>query len=795
MAGLSSHAYNQDDIMRKLFNADINNIKNPAEMARLLREEINKHSYYYYIKDNPVISDAEYDSLMRSLEKIEEKYPELITPDSPTQRIGSPLEGGFKTVSHGEKMLSLQDAFDYGELQDFLDRVSKDLGLGENDVEFVCELKIDGSAVSLVYENSRFVSGATRGDGITGEDITSNLRTIKSIPLLLAPSQNTLSQNISEIIDIGEIEGVRVIEGYDASAGAVTGASLLIADTDKDTKAAAGTATGTDSVADTKEAPGAAVTEDTTDALPDTEDMHQDKLISIIPDKARQLIPARLEVRGEVYIAKDEFKKINQQREEDGLATFANPRNAAAGSLRQIDPKATAERKLNVFLYGVATNNELMTAGIDNQYTTLAWLKNAGLRINPNISKATGFAQIKDYIEYWRERRHSLPYETDGIVIKVNSFELQQRLGQTSKNPRWAAAFKYPPEQQITQVLGITVNVGRTGTLTPVAVLAPVLISGSTVSHATLHNEDELKRKDVRIGDWVVVHKAGEIIPEIIKPLIERRTGSEKEFNMPDKCPVCGSPVEKIAGEVALRCSSFACPAQQLERIVHFTSKGAMDIEGLGPAIVEKLLNNKIIKDAADIYYVKKDQVLGLENFKEKSAKNLLSSIQASKSRPLSRLLFALGIRFVGSHIADVLAANYPDLDSLMTAGFDRLSSIFEIGPRIAESIVTFFSIGQNRDIIEKLRAAGVNFKSARPDIEDRPGFSGKTFVLTGRLTQFTRDAASRLIEKFGGRVTSSVSRSTDMVLAGEDAGSKLDDAHKFGVKTIGEDEFKDMIK
>ena len=418
-----------------------------------------------------------------------------------------------------------------------------------------------------------------------------------------------------------------------------------------------------------------------------------------------------------------------------------------------------------------------------------------GLRVNPNISKATGFAQIRDYIEYWRERRHNLPYETDGIVIKVNSFALQQRLGQTSKNPRWAAAFKYPPEQQITQVLDITVNVGRTGTLTPVAVLEPVLISGSTVSHATLHNEDELKRKDVRIGDWVVVHKAGEIIPEIIKPLTERRTGSEKEFNMPDKCPVCGSPVEKMAGEVALRCSSFACPAQQLERIVHFTSKGAMDIEGLGPAIVEKLLNNKIIKDAADIYYIKYDQVLGLENFKEKSANNLLSSIQASKSRPLSRLLFALGIRFVGSHIADVLAANYTNLDSLMAAGFDELSSIFEIGPRIAESIVTFFSVGQNRDIIEKLKSAGVNFESAKLDIEARPEFSGKTFVLTGRLTQFTRDAASRLIEKFGGRVTSSVSRSTDMVLAGEDAGSKLDDARRFGIKTISEDEFKDMIK
>ena len=336
---------------------------------------------------------------------------------------------------------------------------------------------------------------------------------------------------------------------------------------------------------------------------------------------------------------------------------------------------------------------------------------------------------------------------------------------------------------------------GAPAHLTPVAVLEPVLISGSTVSHATLHNEDELKRKDVRIGDWVVVHKAGEIIPEIIKPLTERRNGSEKEFNMPDKCPVCGSPVEKMAGEVALRCSSFACPAQQLERIVHFASKGAMDIEGLGPAIVEKLLNNKIIKDAADIYYIKYDQVLGLENFKEKSANNLLASIEASKSRPLSRLLYALGIRFVGSHIADVLAANYTNLNSLAAAGFDELSSIFEIGPRIAESIVTFFSVGQNQDIIEKLKSAGVNFESAKQTGRPGPNFPARLLFLPASLPNLPRDAASRLIEKFGGRVTSSVSRSTDMVLAGEDAGSKLDDARRFGVKTISEDEFRDMIK
>ena len=407
-------------ILEKLLATDTSKVadrKDAQSFTNELKEELNKHNYYYYIKDAPIISDADYDRLMKNLQILEGKFPELITDDSPTQRIGATLEGGFKTVEHGEKMLSLQDAFDYDELKDFLERVYKDLGLSEDEVEFVCELKIDGSAVALVYEDGRFVSGATRGDGIIGEDITQNLRTIKTIPLKLIKPQ-----------------------------------------------------------------------------------ILQENLIS-----ALNPVPLRLEVRGEVYLAKDEFVKINMQREEEGLATFANPRNAAAGSLRQIDPKMTAQRKLNIFLYGAATNPNL---NIDNQFELLSFLKDIGLRVNPNIRKATGFEQIREYIENWRDRRRELQYETDGIVIKVNKFALQKRLGQTSKNPRWAAAFKYPPEQQTTKVLDITVNVGRTGTLTPVAVLQPVRISGSTVSHATLHNEDELNRKDVRIGDWVLVHRA-----------------------------------------------------------------------------------------------------------------------------------------------------------------------------------------------------------------------------------------------------------------------------------------------
>jgi DNA ligase (NAD+) len=698
----------EENQFQKLLDLNIGTVSNSdaQKLMNQLKEEINKHNYHYYIKDNPVISDADYDKLLKKLETLEERFPELVTTDSPTQRIGAPLEGGFKTVTHGDKMLSLQDAFDYGELKDFLDRVYKDLNLNEHlsnkDIEFVCELKIDGSAVSLVYENGKFVSGATRGDGIIGEDITNNLKTIKSIPFTLA----------------AQAEKARIIK-----------------------------------------------------------------------------IPSRLEVRGEVYLAKDEFKKINQQREEEGLSTFANPRNAAAGSLRQIDPKMTAERKLNIFLYGAVSNPELAHSGIESQFEMLLYLQNIGLRINPNIKKANGFDEIRDYIEYWRERRHELPYETDGIVIKVNKFSYQQKLGQTSKNPRWAAAFKYPPEEQVTKVLDITVNVGRTGTLTPVAVLQPVRVSGSTVSHATLHNEDEVKRKDVRIGDWVVVHKAGEVIPEIVMSIKERRDGKEKEFKMPRKCPVCGSDVIRPEGEVAARCTSLACPAQQFERIIHFTSKGAMDIDGLGPAVVEKLLARKIIKDAADIYYLKYEDIFSLENFKEKSTNNLLSAIEKSKSRPLSRLLFAMGIRFVGSHIADVLSGNFKNLDELKDAGYEDLSKIYEIGPRIAESMLSFFKQEQNLKIIEKLRRAGVNFTSEVKKITEKEAFAGKTFVLTGKLFSFSRDEAGEIIKKFGGKVASSVSGSTDTVLLGEDPGSKLDDARKFGIRTISEDEFKEMIK
>jgi len=683
------------DKLETLLNIDIEKVKYPEKTVNAIRDELARHNYYYYIKDNPIISDAQYDRLMRNLEALEKKYPELITPDSPTRRIGAPLEGGFSTVEHGERMLSLQDAFSYQELKDFLTRVYKDLERGEGEVEFICELKIDGSAVSLVYEDGRFARGATRGDGVLGEDITSNLKTIRAIPLKLF-------------------------------------------------------------------------------------------------EKAGVKIPSRLEVRGEVYLAKDEFKRINTEREEEGLPTFANPRNAAAGSLRQIDPKNTARRRLNIFVYGAVVPPGL---DISSHYRMLNYLSEVGLKVNPNIKKAAGFEEIKKYLESWEEERKNLLYETDGVVVKVDDFSYQQRLGQTSRNPRWAIAYKFPPEEEVTQILDIKVNVGRTGTLTPVAVLKPVKVAGSTISHATLHNEDEVRRKGVMVGDWVVIHKAGDVIPEIVKVIEERRDGSQKKFAMPEKCPVCGSRVVKPEGEVALRCTSMACPAQQYERIVHFASKGAMDIEGFGPAVVEKLLDKKLIKDAADIYYLQYDDIFSLENFKEKSTRKLLRAIEDSKKRPLPRLLFAMGIRHVGSHTADVLSEVFPDLDSLMHAGYEEIEKIKEIGPKIGESTVTFFKQDDNLKVIEKLRKAGVNFGSAAKRILEKEAFAGKTFVLTGKLNDFSREEAAVIIENFGGRVTSSVSRTTDAVLVGEGPGSKLDDARKFNIRILSEDEFKKMIK
>ena len=687
---------NKKDGLEDLLKIDMAKIteEDAGEIAEKLRDELEKYNHYYYIKDDPLVSDAEYDLLFRRLEELEKRFPSLVIENSPTQRIGAPIEGGFNTLMHGEKMLSLQDVFDYDELGDFIKRVSKDLSMPPEEIDFVCELKIDGSAISIVYEDGRFVRGATRGDGITGEDITSNLRTINTIPLRLQKAK--------------------------------------------------------------------------TERIPDV-----------------------LEVRGEVYLAKEEFARINMRREEEGIATFANPRNAAAGSLRQIDPRMTAKRKLNVFIYAAVLFPGLKIQG---HFEMLEFLKELGFRVNPHVRKVRGINEIKKYIENWKDKRKGLSYETDGIVIKVDKFSFQRILGQTSRNPRWAAAYKFPPEQETTKVVDIKISVGRTGALTPVAELVPVKVAGSTVSHATLHNEDEIRRKGVMIGDWVTVHKAGDVIPEIVKVIKEKRDGTQRLFKMPDICPACHSKAVRPEGEVALRCTSIACPAQQFEKIVHFASKSGMDIDGLGPAIIEKLLEKDLIKDISDIYYLRYEDVFSLENFKERSTNNLLGSIKKSRKRPLSRLLFALGIRFVGSHTSDVLADHFGDLDSLATASFEEIEGISEVGPRIAQSVVDFFDGRQNMEVIERLRAAGLNFGGGKREIIQKKDFTGKTYVITGKLKNYSRESAREIIENYGGRVTASVSRSTDFVLVGEDAGSKLEMAGKLGIKIISEKEFEDMM-
>ncbi len=687
---------NKQDEMEKLLKLDMVEIteKTARKIVEKLRDELEKYNHYYYIKNDPLITDAEYDLLFRKLEELEKRFPSLIIENSPTQRIGAPIEGGFNTLQHGEKMLSLQDVFDYDELRDFIKRVSKDLSIPPGEIDFVCELKIDGSAISVVYEDGRFARGATRGDGVIGEDITSNLKTINTIPLRLQKAKD---------------EGV----------------------------------------------------------------------------------PDILEVRGEVYLAKEEFVRINTRREEEGISTFANPRNAAAGSLRQIDPGMTAKRKLNVFIY-----TAVLVPGIKIQshFKMLEFLRDLGFRVNPHVRKVRGIKQIKEYVESWKDRRKDLSYETDGIVIKVDKFSLQQALGQTSRNPRWAAAYKFPPEQETTRIKKIIVSVGRTGALTPVAELEPVKVAGSTVAHATLHNEDEIRRKDVMIGDWVIIHKAGDVIPEIVKVITEKRDGTQAAFKMPDICPVCYSKAIRPEGEVALRCPSIACPAQQFEKIVHFASKGGMDIDGLGPAIIEKLLEKNLINNVSDIYYIKFEDIISLENFKERSTNNLLDSIEKSKERPLSRLMFALGIRFVGSHTSDVLADHFEDMASLAIAGFEEIEVINEVGPKIAQSVVDFFNGKQNMEVIDRLRAAGLNMGGGKREIVQKKDFTGKTYVITGKLKNYSRDSARKIIEDYGGRVTSSVSKGTDFVLVGEDAGSKLEKAEKLDIRTISEEEFEDMM-
>lgn len=653
-----------------------------------LRRLLHYHSHRYYVLDAPEIADAEFDRLYQRLVKLEQAYPDLITADSPTQRVGGTPAEGFERVAHSVPMLSLANAFSAEDLLAFDTRVKS--GLDGEPLEYVVELKIDGLAINLVYEAGRLLRAATRGDGTEGEDVTTNVRTIKAVPL--------------------------VLNGQ---------------------------------------------------------------------------VPPVMEVRGEAYMPRPAFDRLNEERLQAGEALLANPRNAAAGSLRQLDPKVTAARTLDIFVYGMGAREEL-TVGTHEQ--TLRFLQELGFKVNPHFKVFKTIEEVIDHCESWAEKRVDLPYDIDGLVIKVNSLAGQRRLGSTAKDPRWAIAFKFPAEQATTIVEDIVVRVGRTGVLTPTAVLRPVRLAGSTVSRATLHNEDYIREKDIKIGDTVIIHKAGEIIPEVISVVFSRRTGEEQSFTIPEICPECGSLVLRIPGESAHKCINSACPAQLREGIIHFVSRDAMNIDGLGQAVVTSLVDAGLIADAADLYTLTAEQVVKLERMGPKSAQNLINAIAVSKQAGLSRLLFGLGIRFVGAKAAATLARHFGDIDLLRQAAEEDLTALDEIGPRIAESVVEYFARPETEQLLTKLAAAGVKLTEEKRRTTEGLTLSGKTFVLTGTLPTLTRSDAAALIESKGGKVASSVSKKTDYVVAGEEAGSKLDKAQQLGITVLNEQELQHLL-
>ncbi len=682
--------------------------KSAIKELEKLREEINYHNHRYYILDSPVISDAEYDRLFKRLQEIEKTFPHLVTPDSPTQRVGAkPLEE-FKTIAHTIPMLSLNNANTIEDTREFNERVKRFLETKE-EIEYVAEPKMDGLAIELVYVDGLFTAGSTRGDGYTGEDVTFNLKTVKSIPLRLL---HKTKEKVK-----AEVEGGKTLP------------------------------------------------------LP---------------------IPIRLEVRGEVFIPIKEFEKLNKLREENGEPAFANPRNAAAGSIRQLDSKITAARPLDIYCYGIGV---MKGAKFKTHWDILHAIKNWGLKVNPFIKICKGIDEVVKYHKDMEKKRDEIPYELDGVVVKVNSLDLQDRLGILTRSPRWAVAYKFKARQETTRVKDIKVGVGRTGALTPVAVLEPVEVGGVTIERATLHNQDEVDRKDVRIGDTVVVQRAGDVIPEVVMVIKNKRSGKEKPFKLPDKCPLCGSAVIK---EGALhRCTGgLSCPAQLKEGIRHFASKRAMNIEGLGDRHIDQFVEKGVIKDIADLYLLKKENIAELERWADKSAQNLLEQIEKSKNSTFSRLIYALGIRQVGEHMAKVLSENFSSVDELMEASYERLMEIHEIGPETAESIVTFFKEGHNRRVIEKMKNAGVKTEGIgyRSKGQEKPKFKDKQFVLTGTLSGWTREEANGLIENLGGRVTSSVRKNTDYVIVGAEPGSKYDKALELGIKILSEEEFKDLL-
>ena len=655
-----------------------------------LRDLINHHNYRYYVLDSPEISDAEYDVLMQDLKRLEDEHPELITPDSPTQRVGAAPVEEFGVVEHPVPMLSLANVFNDEELLAWHKRVS---GLvGGQRFDLVCELKMDGLAVALTYVNGLLVSGATRGDGFRGEDITQNLKTIRSIPLS-------------------------------------------------------------------------------------------------VPKDA----PPRFEVRGEVFLPRAGFKKLNEERARANQPLFANPRNAAAGSVRQLDPRITAQRPLDIYIYGLGYAEG--KALPDNHWETMQYLKSLGFKINPYNSPCKNIEEAEHYYSRWVEERERLPYETDGVVVKISQFALQDQLGSVGREPRWAVAYKFPATQATTRLLDIGVNVGRTGSLNPYAILEPVQVGGVTIKQAALHNEDDIHRKDIRIGDIVVVQRAGEVIPEIVEPVVSRRTGQEKVFVMPSRCPVCGAEVIKPQGEAMARCTNAACPAQAYERLKHYVGRSAMDIEGVGEKLCLAFFEKGLVKDVADFYYLTKEQLLGLERMAEKSASKVLQAIEESKERPLYRVIFALGITHVGEEIAEVLTDHFDSIGRLSQATEEELRRIPTIGPKIAQSVASFFRQEGNLDIIDRLKKAKVTaLLEAKAPVQRESSLSGQEFVLTGRLLTLPRAEAEARIKALGGSIGSSVTRKTTYLVVGEGPGSKLDRAHSLGNGLLTEEEFLRLI-
>jgi DNA ligase (NAD+) len=679
--------------------ADLNKVKEKVEQ---LREQINYHNYHYYVLDSPEVSDAEYDDLMRELKQLEEKYPQFLTPDSPSQRVGAePLEA-FGVVEHPLPLLSLGNAFSQDELLAWYTRASRLVG-GQL-FKFACEHKIDGLAVALSYVNGQLTAGATRGDGLRGENITQNMRTVRSIPLSVS----------------GEA-------------------------------------------------------------------------------------PTRFEVRGEVFLPKAGFNKLNQERAAEGLPLFANPRNAAAGSVRQLDPRITAKRPLDIYIYALGYAEGKTTP--DAHWETMEYLKTLGFKINPNNALLTTIEQVGDYYRTWEERREGLAYEADGIVVKVNSFTLQQQLGDIGHEPRWAVAYKFPAIQGTTQLKEIRVNVGRIGTLNPYAILEPVSVGGVTIKQAALHNEDDIRRKDIREGDWVYVQRAGEVIPEVVGPIKSRRSGQEKEFSLREKvfdkekgrmaCPVCRFEVVKPEDEVMYYCSNAACPAQVQARLEQFASRSAMDIRGIGESMSAILLHEGLVKDVADLYYLKekKEQLENLERLAEKSVSNILDAIEGSKNRPLARVIYALGIRHIGGEMAQILAEEFHSLNRLSNASREELMSIPAVGPKIADSIIAFFKQKDNLDIIERLRRAGVRLEEeAAAELEKLP-LAGQEFVVTGRLEAFSREEAREKIRALGGSTKDNVTRKTDYLVMGAEPGSKLARAQTLGTRQLTEEEFLHLLE